>query len=108
MGAVNLAIVFGPGICPDTNMGISPDLGIFQNVVKVMISNAGEIFPERTFPTVEDVTDSSTSVNVSIQSSSDTLVAGPQTPVEALPPMLPSPEKGVGDVKPIPHHGHSN
>lgn len=107
MGAVNLAIVFGPGICPDNNIGISPDLGIFQNVVKVMIANAPEIFPDRPFPSVEEIMDSSTSVDVSIQSSSETLVAAtPQTPVEALAPMSLGPQKNADDVRPVTHSGH--
>lgn len=89
MGAVNLAIVFGPGMCPDTSIGISPDLGIYQNVVKVLISNAEAIFPEREFTALEEATDSS-SVEVSIhgtQSSSETLVSGSlHAPVEVVLP----------------------
>lgn len=86
MGAVNLAIVFGPGMCPDTQIGISPDLGIYQNVVKVMIANAEAIFPERDFAIAEEVTTSSPTVNVSFESSSEAVVPGGAVEVMPLVP----------------------
>jgi hypothetical protein len=48
MGAVNLAIVFGMGLAPElsSGFGVSPDLGIYQTMVKIWISHASTIFPE--------------------------------------------------------------
>lgn len=48
MGAVNLAIVFGMGLAPETatGFGVSPDLGIYQTMVKLWITHAQAIFPE--------------------------------------------------------------
>lgn len=48
MGAVNLAIVFGMGLAPETTtgFGVSPDLGIYQTMVKLWITHAQTIFPE--------------------------------------------------------------
>lgn len=47
MGPVNLAIVFGMGLAPETTgFGISPDLGVYQTMVKTWITHASEIFPE--------------------------------------------------------------
>lgn len=48
MGAVNLAIVFGMGLAPElsSGFGVSPDLGIYQTMVKLWISHASSIFPE--------------------------------------------------------------
>jgi len=48
MGAVNLAIVFGMGLAPETTtgFGVSPDLGIYQTMVKLWITHAQMIFPE--------------------------------------------------------------
>ncbi|KAI5780160.1 hypothetical protein DFH27DRAFT_362346 [Peziza echinospora] len=48
MGAVNLAIVFGMGLAPElsSGFGVSPDLGIYQTMVKLWISHATSIFPE--------------------------------------------------------------
>ena len=48
MGAVNLAIVFGMGLAPElaTGFGVSPDLGIYQTMVKLWITHAHTIFPE--------------------------------------------------------------
>ncbi|KAF8466601.1 hypothetical protein BDZ91DRAFT_157867 [Kalaharituber pfeilii] len=48
MGAVNLAIVFGMGLAPEHNsgFGVSPDLGVYQTMVKLWITYAHAIFPE--------------------------------------------------------------
>jgi hypothetical protein len=49
MHAVNLAIVFGMGLSPNSpNMplGVSADLGLFQTMVKVWITHAEVVFPE--------------------------------------------------------------
>ncbi|KAI5779687.1 hypothetical protein EDC01DRAFT_669408 [Geopyxis carbonaria] len=48
MGAVNLAIVFGMGLSPSSSspLGISPDLGLYQTMVKTWINFAHIIFPE--------------------------------------------------------------
>lgn len=48
MHAVNLAIVFGMGLAPEssTPLGVSPDLGLYQTMVKIWITNASIIFPE--------------------------------------------------------------
>ena len=48
MGAVNLAIVFGMGLAPEltSGFGISPDLGVYQTMVKLWITHASTIFPE--------------------------------------------------------------
>lgn len=48
MGAVNLAIVFGMGLAPEiaTGFGVSPDLGVYQTMVKLWITHAHAIFPE--------------------------------------------------------------
>ena len=48
MHAVNLAIVFGMGLCPNAYSGLmSPDLGVYQTMVKTWISFADQVFPER-------------------------------------------------------------
>lgn len=48
MGTVNLAIVFGPGLCHDTNkIGLSQDLGYYQQIVKLLISHVDQVFPQR-------------------------------------------------------------
>ncbi|KAG0643155.1 hypothetical protein HOY80DRAFT_1097578 [Tuber brumale] len=55
MHAVNLAIVFGMGLSPGSlNMplSVSPDLGLYQTMVKVWITHAELVFPE-----VEDYED---------------------------------------------------
>ncbi|KAH0608482.1 uncharacterized protein H6S33_001616 [Morchella sextelata] len=49
MHAVNLAIVFGMGLSPtNPNMplGVSPDLGLYQTMVKIWITHTDLIFPE--------------------------------------------------------------
>jgi hypothetical protein len=48
MHAVNLAIVFGMALSPNTShpFGISPDLGLYQTMVKTWISYADQIFPD--------------------------------------------------------------
>jgi hypothetical protein len=47
MHAVNLAIVFGMGLSPNNMpMGISPDLGLYQTMVKDWITHADTVFPE--------------------------------------------------------------
>lgn len=47
MGAVNLAIVFGMGLAPEVaGFGVSPDLGVYQTMVKLWITHAQAIFPE--------------------------------------------------------------
>lgn len=49
MHAVNLAIVFGMGLSPSNpNMplGVSPDLGLYQTMVKIWITHTDLIFPE--------------------------------------------------------------
>lgn len=47
MHAVNLAIVFGMGLSPGhTPLGVSPDLGLYQTMVKVWITHADIVFPE--------------------------------------------------------------
>src|SRR5947209_11003383 len=50
MTVINLAIGFGMGVAPDqgTNaLGISPDFGIFQSMVRTWICQASLIFPDR-------------------------------------------------------------
>jgi hypothetical protein len=51
MHAVNLAIVFGMGLSPGSShpFGISPDLGLYQTMVKTWITYAEQIFPDVEF-----------------------------------------------------------
>jgi len=48
MHAVNLAIVFGMGLSPNSShpFGVSPDLGLYQTMVKTWITYADQVFPE--------------------------------------------------------------
>ncbi|KAI5849047.1 hypothetical protein BZA05DRAFT_339456 [Tricharina praecox] len=48
MHAVNLAIVFGMGLSPNSAhpFGVSPDLGLYQTMVKTWITYADQVFPE--------------------------------------------------------------
>jgi len=77
MGAVNLAIVFGMGLAPETTtgFGVSPDLGIYQTMVKLWITHAQTIFPE-----IEDDENSEQgSVSVMRPGSADILPVGEST-----------------------------
>lgn len=48
MNAVNLAIVFGMGMAPEGAgvLGINPDFGFFQSMVRSWIIHADTIFPD--------------------------------------------------------------
>lgn len=81
MHAVNLAIVFGMGLAPNTNaMGISPDLGLYQTMVKTWIISADQIFPELS---EEDDQSSSTAGTSMIRAES-----APSQPSEPSTPAL--------------------
>jgi len=77
MHAVNLAIVFGMGLSPGSpNMplGVSPDLGLYQTMVKVWITHAELVFPE-----VEDYEDRE-SASVSKAESAEIQSSEPSSP----------------------------
>lgn len=77
MHAVNLAIVFGMGLSPTSpNMplGVSPDLGLYQTMVKVWITHMETIFPE-----VED-DDDHESVSVTLAESLEIHSSEPSSP----------------------------
>jgi hypothetical protein len=80
MHAVNLAIVFGMGLSPSTShpFGVSPDLGLYQTMVKTWISYADHIFPE-----IEEDDEGSASV---VRTDS---VDIPSEPASPLSPVLP-------------------
>ena len=89
MHAVNLAIVFGMGLSPNTShpFGVSPDLGLYQTMVKTWISYAEQIFPE-----IEDDDEGSASV---VRTDSAGIPSEPASPLSpALPPLLHS---GTGE-----------
>lgn len=91
MGAVNLAIVFGMGLAPEltSGFGVSPDLGVYQTMVKLWITHAQAIFPE-----VDDDGDSEQgSVSVMRPESADV----PQS--EELIPPLPSVDSPPSSVE---------
>jgi hypothetical protein len=81
MHAVNLAIVFGMGLSPNTNhpFGISPDLGLYQTMVKTWISYADHVFPEL----VEDDETVETSVSVAQTDSAD-IPSEPNSPLSPV------------------------
>lgn len=80
MHAVNLAIVFGMGLSPNTAhpFGVSPDLGLYQTMVKTWITYADQIFPE-----VEEDDETSASV---VRTDSAGI---PSEPTSPLSPVMP-------------------
>lgn len=77
MGAVNLAIVFGMGLAPNMSnpLGISPDLGLYQTMVKTWITHAEEVFPE-----IEDDQASSAMATSMVRAGSGDPSSEPTTP----------------------------
>jgi len=95
MHAVNLAIVFGMGIAPDISspLGISPDLGIYQTMVKTWITHADDIFPE-----VEDDDHASSSIARGADSG-DVASSAPSSPALQL---VPSASSQISAEEPLP------
>jgi hypothetical protein len=61
MTAINLAIVFGMGLAPNTPFGISANFGMYQQLVRFWVVYAHEIFP----PLVDEENGSSIDVHSS-------------------------------------------
>lgn len=75
MHAVNLAIVFGMGLCPDANSGLmSPDLGLYQTMAKAWISFADQVFPER--PPATPIRESATGLDQMLGGDGESLSSG--------------------------------
>ena len=82
MHAVNLAIVFGMGLSPSSGhpFGVSPDLGLYQTMVKTWINHADQVFPE-----IEDDDEGSASVARTDSAGMPSEPASPLSP--GLPPV---------------------
>ncbi|KAF8248742.1 hypothetical protein K440DRAFT_583210 [Wilcoxina mikolae CBS 423.85] len=97
MHAVNLAIVFGMGLSPSTThpFGVSPDLGLYQTMVKTWINYADQIFPD-----VEDDDEGSVSI---VRAGSAGILSVPASRLSAAHiKSSPSQEMSLEDQHPVP------
>lgn len=100
MHSVNLAIVFGMGLSPNSNhpFGVSPDLGLYQTMVKTWISYADQIFPE--LEEDDEGTASvvrTDSVGIPSEPASPTCADSPPLPVDHSP----SPAMSLDERRPV-------